>query len=71
MTISRDDCYWVIHCDYCPYTYESGGDNCSFQEFWEDMKDDGWECYQEDGEWQHRCPSCAEEDVIDVRTPER
>ena len=44
-------------CDECGEEFACAG---SWRDVWQAAKDDGWRCFQDDnGEWQHRCPSCV------------
>lgn len=45
-------------CDGCPEAHEGQkGDN--FNEAWAEARAAGWEGYQQAGQWNHRCPTCA------------
>lgn len=49
---------WVgFACDSC---YESTEEFDDFDTLLASSKRLGWKVYQEDGEWTHKCPSCAE-----------
>ncbi|MFI5113527.1 MAG: hypothetical protein ACHP7J_00180 [Terriglobales bacterium] len=50
----------AVECDECGT--EAFGGTADFQQFIQDIKDQGWKIRKVDDEWVHKCPSCAEED---------
>ena len=44
-------------CDVCGTQCEPEGD--TFQEAWDEAKQDGWTAGRVNSEWVHRCPDCA------------
>ena len=51
---------WDVDCDRCPY-YENFPDIINFSDLIAELKRQGWKIRKnQDGEWEHICPSCAE-----------
>lgn len=51
-----DEATHEFSCDYpgCNETYVGDGD---FRDVWDEARDDGWRCFENDGgEFEHRCP---------------
>ena len=64
MTIGRDHFDGPIHfcCDHCGEVTET---HCTrFEGAWAKAKARGWRARRgADGEWEHRCPDCAGEEL--------
>lgn len=43
--------------DECGDRFEAE-EGADLKDAWQQAKDDGWRCYQEDGEWKHKCGEC-------------
>jgi len=53
---------YEVFCDFCDHVEEIDTDG-DFQELLDQMKENGWENFKdEDGEWEHKCPICVEND---------
>lgn len=51
-----------VACDFCPIEIELHTDD--FAVVQETIKKRGWKTFRgTDGEWQHKCPACAEDDI--------
>lgn len=59
MSTNNDGTDLDYECDYCGEleTFPSGD---SFSDCWEQLKNDGWRCFKEDGDWKQKCPGCME-----------
>jgi len=54
----KENCQFGWTCDECENDTEMFSPNDDFGEVWNDLKEEGWRAYQEDGEWKHKCPDC-------------
>lgn len=48
-----------VHCDHCSHVDSYDADD--WGELLSEMRRDGWRFDEVSGEWEHTCPSCAEE----------
>ena len=62
MTLHRDRGTQFIECDICGEQIERGSDTMHFDEWIDALKHEGWRFTKHKNEWEHQCPSCAEED---------
>lgn len=58
--IERDEIFknFIITCDVCGD--DEGLDEYDFFDAVNEAKSNGWKIFKEQGEWMHKCPSCAE-----------
>ncbi len=60
MSITRDNGEVVFNCDKCPEIVETGEED--FQEAFAGAKSEGWRAVKIGNEWEHRCPTCVEDE---------
>lgn len=58
MSITRDDGDIVFNCEECPEYFEA--ETAQFMDAVDAVKKAGWLIIRT-SEWEHRCPSCAED----------
>lgn len=48
-----------VSCDHC--SFEDTFDETDFMDTVQSMKESGWQIRKVNGEWDHKCPTCAED----------
>jgi hypothetical protein len=60
MAVHRNYGFITFECDICDNTFDAETDD--FDVAWASAKKLGWKVLKDNGEWEHRCPECAEEE---------